>query len=122
MSLHNWEYFLVLGFTLAFPLYFRLRHPKQPLNENYGHIFWATIITAIPFLVWDVIATQRGHWRFNEEYIVGWKILNLPLEEVLFFFVVPFSCSFLWSVIKHHDSWGSLWMEINEYVLLSKKR
>ncbi len=117
MNINNFEYFLVLLFSIAFPLLFRLRYPKKPLNENFKNIFIATFIAAVPFLIWDVFATWRGHWSFNENYITGIKILNLPIEEVLFFFAVPFACSFVWSSIKHHNSWNSLKQELNEYVL-----
>jgi lycopene cyclase domain-containing protein len=43
-------------------------------------------------LIWDAIFTSKGIWGFEEKYCLGIKILKMPLEEWLFFFVIPF-CS-----------------------------
>jgi lycopene cyclase domain-containing protein len=52
------------------------------------------------FGAWDVFAVVRGHWHFNPQAILGLYIFNLPLEEVLFFVVIPFCCIFSWEVVK----------------------
>ena len=42
------------------------------------------------FLVWDLIAIIAGVWWYNPRYILGVKLPGeVPLEEVLFFLVVP---------------------------------
>lgn len=41
------------------------------------------------FVVWDAVAIHRGHWRFNARYVTGWRVGNVPLEEVIFFLVIP---------------------------------
>jgi lycopene cyclase domain-containing protein len=46
------------------------------------------------FATWDLIATARGHWWFSERYTVGAHVLGLPVEEWLFFLVVP-ACALL---------------------------
>lgn len=50
---------------------------------------------ALFFLLYDYLATGR-FWMFNSRYIFGIYLTKLPLEEVLFFFTVPFSVLFLW--------------------------
>lgn len=39
-------------------------------------------------------------WGFNDNYITGIKISNLPVEEVLFFFVVPYCCVFIYECVR----------------------
>jgi lycopene cyclase domain-containing protein len=58
----------------------------------------AIVIPAIPFLLWDALVTGT-HWHFNPEYVSGIKIINLPIEEILFFITVPFACLFTWEMI-----------------------
>lgn len=48
------------------------------------------IPTALIFLVWDYYAVTRGHWKFDKEQVVGiYGPAGIPLEEFLFFIVVP---------------------------------
>ena len=48
------------------------------------------IPTAIIFLVWDYYAVVSGHWWFDKEKVVGiFGPKGIPLEEFLFFIVVP---------------------------------
>ena len=62
----------------------------------------ATIIVAVPFIIWDVIFTEHGFWGFNPDYLVGFYLGNLPIEEVLFFLVVPFACTFIYECSKYY--------------------
>ena len=49
----------------------------------------------VVFLAWDVWAIARGHWSYDPEQTVGLVLPgDLPLEELLFFLVVPY-CSIL---------------------------
>jgi lycopene cyclase domain-containing protein len=41
------------------------------------------------FAVWDLFASAAGHWHFSDRYTVGPRLLGLPVEEWLFFIVVP---------------------------------
>ncbi|MGZ5283774.1 MAG: lycopene cyclase domain-containing protein, partial [Bacteroidia bacterium] len=45
-----------------------------------------------------------GVWQFNEKYILGIKILELPMEEWLFFFTVPYACVFIYEVLPKYFS------------------
>jgi lycopene cyclase domain-containing protein len=52
------------------------------------------------FGIWDVFAVWRGHWFFDKHSVWNYRVINLPLEEVLFFVVVPFCCIFTWEAMK----------------------
>jgi lycopene cyclase domain-containing protein len=42
------------------------------------------------FLLWDAYAISKGHWFFDRDQMLGIVgPLNIPLEEYLFFIVIP---------------------------------
>ncbi|MEM4554521.1 MAG: lycopene cyclase domain-containing protein [Candidatus Anstonellaceae archaeon] len=55
---------------------------------------------ALVFLAWDIFAVERGHWKFGLEYMLGIVVANQPIEEVLFFVVIPLFYVVVWEVVK----------------------
>lgn len=47
------------------------------------------LCTAAVFVTWDLVGARLGHWDYNPERITGLRLVGLPLEEYLFFIVVP---------------------------------
>ena len=41
------------------------------------------------FLTWDVLAIRAGHWDYDPAQVTGVAVGGLPLEEILFFVVIP---------------------------------
>jgi lycopene cyclase domain-containing protein len=93
------EYFLVLAVTIAGPLFFSFS-PELRFHRSPRRLLLAIGFPFPVFILWDVIATARGHWSFNPEYVTGLMLYNLPLEEVLFFIVVPFAALFTWESVN----------------------
>lgn len=58
------------------------------------------LLPAAIYIAWDVYFTSIGVWSFNEACITGIKLINLPLEEVLFFLIVPYCCVFIYACIR----------------------
>jgi lycopene cyclase domain-containing protein len=94
------EYFIVLAAAFIIPF---IKSFNRELNfyKYPARIFFAIGIPFAVFIVWDWVAASRGHWSFNEIYITGIKIINLPVEEILFFIVIPFCALFTWEVVKY---------------------
>tara|TARA_B110000037_G_scaffold108148_1_gene125283 strand:+ start:41 stop:712 length:672 start_codon:yes stop_codon:yes gene_type:complete len=72
---------------------------KVAFFKNMRFFVPAVFAVAIPFLIWDQYFTINGVWGFNESYLQGIFIGSLPLEEVLFFFVIPYCCVFIYEVL-----------------------
>ncbi|MES2827926.1 MAG: lycopene cyclase domain-containing protein [Bacteroidota bacterium] len=86
-------YLLVDFFTIIVPFLFSF-HPRLKFYKTWKAFFPAVIITGVLFVVWDICFTRLAVWGFNPDYIIGLKVWNLPVEEVLFFLCIPYSCVF----------------------------
>jgi lycopene cyclase domain-containing protein len=98
---HHFTYFLILAAALAAPLSFSF-DKKIALYKNWKYLFPAILLPNIFYIVWDIYFTVKGIWSFNENYIIGIKLFNLPIEEILFFFVIPYCCLFIYECIRYY--------------------
>lgn len=76
-------------------------YPKHPFYKNWKNFFIANFIVAFFFIVWDILFTHIGVWGFNDRYLIGLKIFNIPIEEVLFFFCIPYSSVFVYFALNY---------------------
>jgi len=85
--------------TLCCPLFLSFDKNVQYI-KSWKNSLLAAFLIAVPFITWDVIFTQNGFWGFNPDYITGIYIFHLPIEEILFFIIVPFACTFIYECCK----------------------
>ena len=83
-------------------------HPKLQFYKKWRSLFPAIAIMMVIFIIWDVLFTQIGVWGFNEAYITGIYLFNLPLEEWLFFICIPYACIFTHYSLQYFFSKFSL--------------
>jgi lycopene cyclase domain-containing protein len=95
MSLYAWV--IILSFAGPFALSF---DKKVAFHKEWRFVFLAALIVAIPFLIWDELFTQWKVWGFNPTYLLKIYLGQLPLEEVLFFVVIPYNFIFILKVIQ----------------------
>lgn len=88
-------------FTLIGPLALSF-DKKVHFVSQWKWALLAGVIIAVPYLIWDEIFTANEFWGFNPEYLIGIYLGNLPLEEVSFFLVVPFACTFIYVCVKYY--------------------
>ena len=82
-------YLAMLGFTILGSFWLEIALKVRVLRRVKR---WALSIfpIAILFIVWDAYAISRHHWHFDSKQILGiYGPFNIPLEEYLFFLIVP---------------------------------
>ncbi len=96
----SFTYLLLNIFTISVPL---LRSFEERINYvgKWRFLFPAIAFTGGVFIIWDVIFTHLGIWSFNPNHLLGIDILNLPLEEWLFFLTVPYATLFIYEVLNY---------------------
>jgi lycopene cyclase domain-containing protein len=73
--------------------------PLELLLHTRVYVRWRRLLlTLVPvfvvFTIWDVLAIRAGHWAYDPRQTTGLHVGNVPIEELLFFLVVPV-CSVL---------------------------
>ena len=68
------------------------------------------VLTIVPvaavFGVWDLYAISRGHWTFDFSRMTGVVLPGgLPLDEVLFFVVVPLASVLTLEAVRSARQW-----------------
>lgn len=89
----QYTYLLINFFTVIICFVFSF-HPKIQFNRHFRAFFLAAFLVGSIFVLWDAWFTGMGVWWFNEKYVLGVKILKLPIEEIMFFVCIPFACVF----------------------------
>jgi lycopene cyclase domain-containing protein len=102
--------------VILFPLLLSFEKKLQ-FYKDFKSVIPAIVISALPFIIWDDIAALRGDWGFNPEHLIGIYIFSLPLEEVLFFFTIPYAIIFLYETGKYYLTDKSI--SVNKYLIYS---
>ncbi|RLZ10761.1 lycopene cyclase domain-containing protein [Faecalibacter macacae] len=91
--MEKYTYLLINFFTIIICFIYSFDKRIQ-FNRHFLTFIKSSTIVAIPFILWDVLFTKIGVWWFNDTYLIGFRLLGLPIEEWLFFYCIPFSCVF----------------------------
>ncbi|KAB1068656.1 lycopene cyclase domain-containing protein [Tamlana haliotis] len=93
--------FLNLG-SLSIPLLYSIFEKKFHFIQYFKAACFSILTVAVPFLIWDALFTKMGVWGFNPDYHLSVMALNVPIEEWLFFFCIPYACLFTYEVIRYY--------------------
>lgn len=83
----TWQYLLLLAGCVV------ITAPLELLGEGVYRqpvrLLRAMMPVVTAFLIWDAIAISLHVWSYNPRYVSGIDVPFMPLEELLFFIVIP---------------------------------
>ena len=103
MEFKNYSYLILLVTSVALPLIFSFVQ-KIRFYSKLKYLFPAMLFSVAIFILWDLRFEERAIWRFNSEYVLGFNILNLPVEEWIYFFVASYLFVFIYEFVKFRFS------------------
>ena len=85
--------------TIAGPLALSF-DKKVAFYKNWKQFSLAMLTTSTIYIVWDIWFTKINVWLFNPQFLYGKWFANLPLEEYIFFIIIPYACLFIYACLK----------------------
>ena len=98
-ALLPYSYLAVLAFilitTLPLELYLGVRVWRRPRR-----LALTVLPVVVVFVLWDLYAINQQHWFFDPDQTSGVVLGTLPLEELLFFIVVPIAAAMTLEAVR----------------------
>lgn len=91
------QYYYILLNLFSFLIPFAFSFEKKMLHfiQYWKPFFTAIIFVGLIFIGWDIYFTYNDVWGFTDKYLLGVRIFGMPVEEYLFFLLIPYSSLFI---------------------------
>ncbi|MGM0699956.1 MAG: lycopene cyclase domain-containing protein [Actinomycetota bacterium] len=84
----HWDYLGLMAACLLITLPLELVFAAR-VYRRWQVLLKALLPVVVVFAVWDIIAIARDHWSYDPRFVTGIDLGILPLEELVFFLVIP---------------------------------
>lgn len=89
-----WLYSTLLFFSILVPIALSF-DKKLQFYKRWKYLFPSIFVVAFIYIAFDILFTKLGIWGFNPQYHLNKLLLGLPMEEWLFFLIIPYASIFL---------------------------
>lgn len=94
------EYLIILLVLLVISIFLDWKYRMKLYNSRKERIIIPLVFLIIG-TVWDNFAISRGHWSFEGSTgLIGIRIGLIPLEEYLFFLIIPYFILTVYKALK----------------------
>lgn len=81
---------------------------RLKISKNLKLFLKTDLLILFVYLIWDFWAVSKGSWYFDSNQILGFKLFSkLPIEEVLFFIIVPLMSVLTYLALSKLTGWGN---------------
>ena len=98
---NRYTYLFLDAATILGPLFLSF-DKKVAFYKSIPNFLKSMLITSTLYVFWDILFTHNHVWKFNREFLIDKFLLNLPIEEYIFFLVVPYACLFIYICLKSY--------------------
>lgn len=116
MEFKNFSFLILLAIVLIIPLALAVRKKEIHFFSRLKFLVPAILFSGAVFIIWDIRFEQRSIWQFHPDYISGVILLDLPLEEWLYFIVISIFSVIVYEMVKLHDN---KFNKTNIYLIIS---
>ena len=102
-----WRYLLILAACVAITLPLEVVLGARVYRQPRRAVAAIAAVLAI-FVGWDLIATTRGLWWFSDRFTLGVGLAGLPIEELVFFIVIPLCALLTYEALGRDVLWSRL--------------
>ena len=75
---------------------------------RWRRVLLAMLPTFVVFVAWVLYAIDQGHWDYSDEQTLGVRLPGgIPVEEVLFFVVVPLCSVLALEAVRRVTKWDA---------------
>jgi lycopene cyclase domain-containing protein len=103
MNLYLWIDLAIVCLPLVLSFDRRVHYVRR-----WPAVFLSALAIAAVYIPWDMLKTAYRVWGFSERFAGSWRLLGLPAGEWLFFVAVPFSCLFIYEVVRAYFRDGAV--------------
>ncbi len=101
----KWLYLILNLGSFSIPFLYSF-NKNMRFIKHFKNVMISIMATGFLFILWDVLFTKIGIWGFNDMYYLGFTILNMPIEEWMFFICIPYACLFThYSIFHFKPQW-----------------
>ena len=74
---------------------------------RWRRLLLALVPELVVFLAWGAYAIAHHHWTYDPAQVLGVRIGGMPLEELLFFLVVPVCAVLAFEAVRKVTGWDA---------------
>jgi len=99
MEFKNFIYISSLLIVFIVPIVWEIRKPTG-FSGNLKYLFPAIAFSSAIYIIWDLRFEEKSIWVFNPEFLSGISLFNLPVEEWMYFLVMPYLGVYIYEFVN----------------------
>lgn len=99
--MQSYYYLLLDVFSFLIPFIYSFEKKRMHFIQHWKAYFASIIVIGFFFILWDIYFAYQNIWAFNDQYLIGFRIFKLPIEEWLFFLLIPYASIFIHYALQY---------------------